>query len=156
MTHVTFHHYWADPKLAPILMSGYSPKEAPCFEHLLGIKLTPDLKWNVYIWCHHKRGLKNGWFLVSLKENTKNSCCYALYLQGLDQTKNGLLLPYLGCQALTETKSNYVALWLMNYFLPCNYYCTDKMLPASHYFITNTIVDVQKLHSLLPPADLLI
>lgn len=43
----------------------------------LGLKLTPDIKWNSYIqW----RRLKNYWFLVLL-QSVSDSFGYALYLQ---------------------------------------------------------------------------
>lgn len=45
---VTIHHC-GDAKPAPILVSGYSHKEFPCLKLLLGINLTPVLKWNAYI-----------------------------------------------------------------------------------------------------------
>lgn len=46
---VMFCHHWGDPKFTPVLINGCTPNEAPCIKHLLGLKLTPDLKWNLYI-----------------------------------------------------------------------------------------------------------
>lgn len=37
----------------------------PCLECPLGLKLTPDIKWNAYIRCLRKRCWKNDKFLVS-------------------------------------------------------------------------------------------
>ena len=46
---VTFHHKKGSPSFCPIQMDNSVLEEAPCFERFLGLKLTPDLKWNSYI-----------------------------------------------------------------------------------------------------------
>lgn len=46
---VTFHHCQLDPKLPPVTINGCPLREALCLEHLLRLKLTPDLKWYSYI-----------------------------------------------------------------------------------------------------------
>ena len=46
---VTFHHKKNDPSFNLVHMDSSFLEEAPCLERLLGLKLTPDLKWNSYI-----------------------------------------------------------------------------------------------------------
>ena len=45
---LSFHHH-REPVFHPVQMEGSNLVEAPCLEKLLGLKLTPDLKWNAYI-----------------------------------------------------------------------------------------------------------
>ena len=45
----SFHHKRNNPSFSPIHMDNSTLKEAPCIERLLGLKLTPDLRWNSYI-----------------------------------------------------------------------------------------------------------
>merc|ERR1712215_258105 len=46
---VSFHHHRANPDFGAIRMGDSILEEAPCLERLLGLKFTPDLKWNSYI-----------------------------------------------------------------------------------------------------------
>ena len=45
---LSFHHH-REPVFPPVQMEGSKLVEAPCLERLLGLKFTPDLKWNAYI-----------------------------------------------------------------------------------------------------------
>ena len=45
----SFHHKRNSPSFSPIQMDNSTLEEAPCLERLLGLKLTPDLRWNSYI-----------------------------------------------------------------------------------------------------------
>lgn len=42
-----------------ILMNGYSLKDVPCLERLLGFNSISDLKWNSYIWIKAKDDVEN-------------------------------------------------------------------------------------------------
>lgn len=64
---VTFNLDLADSQPALILVIRYNLKEAPCFECLLDLKFTRDLKLNAYI----RESL----------HKIPNSCNYALVLQ---------------------------------------------------------------------------
>lgn len=119
---LTFYHHRAGPKFSPTMISGQTHNEAPGFEYWLWFRLTPDFNWNSYIWSIAKKYLKNGWFLV-LHQKVPDSSCHALSFQESDQTKNGVLLPYLGwsCtiltfQALIEFKIVYVTFVIFNCF----------------------------------------
>ena len=46
---LSLHHQRSDPHLASIEMNGCLLGEAQCFDKLLGLTITPDLKWNTYI-----------------------------------------------------------------------------------------------------------
>lgn len=63
---VSFHHHKADPKPVPILMSDHTLKEAPCFEHLLSLNLTLDLKWNTCIHAIAKDTGRMVWYLYCI------------------------------------------------------------------------------------------
>lgn len=70
----------------------------------------------IHLW----RCFKNGRLLVPLQK-VRDPTCQTLILQELNQTKNGVLLPYLGWSwpistVLTEFKSFDAALLVMNYF----------------------------------------
>ena len=45
----SFHHRRSEPNLATSLMDNANLSEASCFDKLLGLKFTPNLKWNSYI-----------------------------------------------------------------------------------------------------------
>lgn len=51
-------------------ISVHAPNKSPCLEHLLGQKITPDLKWNSCICTVAKEAEKNGWFIVSRQKIT--------------------------------------------------------------------------------------
>ena len=46
---LSFHHHRNPPVLNSVEMSDTILSESPCFDRLLGLKITPDLKWNDYI-----------------------------------------------------------------------------------------------------------
>ena len=46
---LSFHHHRNPPNLSPVEMSETTLSESSCFDRLLGLKITPDLKWNEYI-----------------------------------------------------------------------------------------------------------
>ena len=46
---LSFHHRRSEPNLPTIRMENASLSEAASFDKLLGLKFTPDLKWNSYI-----------------------------------------------------------------------------------------------------------
>ena len=46
---LSFHHHRKPPDLSPVQMSETTLSEALCLDRLLGLKITPDLKWNEYI-----------------------------------------------------------------------------------------------------------
>ena len=46
---VTFHHKRGIVQFNPVQMDQVVLENSPCLERLLGLKLTPDLKWNSYI-----------------------------------------------------------------------------------------------------------
>ena len=45
----SFHHHRNTPNFPTVHMNGSPLKEASCFDRLLGLKFTPDLRWNTYI-----------------------------------------------------------------------------------------------------------
>merc|ERR1712208_118087 len=45
---LSFHHYRKPPDLSSVIMSETTLSEASSFDRLLGLKITPDLKWNEY------------------------------------------------------------------------------------------------------------
>ena len=55
---ISFHHHHSDPSVHPVDMDSTAFNEAPCLEKLLGLKLTPDLKWNDYITSIAKEAAK--------------------------------------------------------------------------------------------------
>ena len=46
---LSFHHHKGSPSFPPVQMAETTLNEAPCLDRLLGLKFTPDLKWNSYI-----------------------------------------------------------------------------------------------------------
>ena len=46
---LSFHHHKGSPSFPPVKMAETTLNEAPCLDRLLGLKFTPDLKWNSYI-----------------------------------------------------------------------------------------------------------
>ena len=46
---LSFHHHRNPPDLSSVKMSETTLSEASSFDRLLGLKITPDLKWNEYI-----------------------------------------------------------------------------------------------------------
>ena len=46
---LSFHHHRNTPNFPTVRMNGSPLKEASCFDRLLGLKFTPDLRWNTYI-----------------------------------------------------------------------------------------------------------
>lgn len=48
---IPFPNHWLDSKLSPFTMNRDSLNEAPWFKCLLWLKLTLELKWNLYIRC---------------------------------------------------------------------------------------------------------
>ena len=46
---ITFHHHRNNPDFPQIAMDGTYLNESTCLNKLLGLKFTPDLKWNAYI-----------------------------------------------------------------------------------------------------------
>ena len=74
---VSFHHHRSDPSLSPIHMNGTPLTEAPCFDKLLGLKFTPDLRWNCYIRSVAKSaGKMVGSFYRSRKYLTPDAILY--------------------------------------------------------------------------------
>ena len=58
-------------------MEGSNLVEAPCLEKLLGLKLTPDLKWNAYILAEAAdTGKMVGFFYRSRKYLTTPALLY--------------------------------------------------------------------------------
>ena len=55
---ISFHHHHSDLSFHPVHMDSTVLNEAPCLEKLLGLKLTPDLKWNDYITSIAKEAAK--------------------------------------------------------------------------------------------------
>lgn len=96
---------------------------------LLGLKFTPEPKWNMYIWNITEDGASMvGTLYCSRKYLTPAD---NLSLEESDKTKNGVLLKLLSphCPVLTKVKSDYVAMWVMNHFP------TDETLLASSYSV---------------------
>ena len=46
---ISFHHHRDTPVFPPVTMGGMTLDESPSLDKLLGLKFTPDLKWNSYI-----------------------------------------------------------------------------------------------------------
>ena len=85
---VTFHHKKNDPSFNPVHMDSSFLEEAPCLERLLGLKLTPDLKWNSYIQSvAMETGRMVGSFFRSKKYLTLSAILY-LYKTRSDQRWN--------------------------------------------------------------------
>lgn len=101
-----FHHHKAHTKFIPVLTSGHIVNTATYFEHLFRLKTfehlctLKTLKCNSYIRANIKDYEKNGCFLISTQK-----ICHALYLQGLDQNNNGVLLTYV-CWGAQSSVSN--------------------------------------------------
>lgn len=102
----------------------------------LGTEVHSRPKIKLVYSYHHKRYWKDGLFLVpnfylySQIRPKMEYCCHIC--AGATQPSPSSL-----------DKSNYVALWIMNYFPPCNPFSTDETLVASNYSITINIPNVQ-------------
>lgn len=44
---VTFLNHWLNHEYSPVTMNAGSLSKAPCFERLLGLMFTPDVKWDL-------------------------------------------------------------------------------------------------------------
>ena len=74
---VSFHHHIVTPDFPPISMDGTDLEESPCLDKLLGLKFTPDLKWDAYIACVAKETARMvGSFYRSRKFLTPKAILY--------------------------------------------------------------------------------
>lgn len=93
-------------------------------------------------------------FRMFTPSNTQqfHSCC-VLPLQKSNLAVNGagMLNPHF--PALTEFKSLNLALWVMNYSLPCNLFPTDKSLLTSRYVTGIFVTDVKGYYILCPTSS---
>ena len=78
---VSFNHQRNAPDFPLIHMDGSSLSEAPCFDRLLGLEFTPDLRWNTYIRSVAKAtGKMVGSFYRSRKYLTPSAMLYLCYV----------------------------------------------------------------------------
>lgn len=77
------------------MMNGCILNEINCLEHLLLLKLTPNLNWNSFIRPNAKDTAKNGQLPLPLQRVT-DSLWHALSFQGPDPSKSRVLRPHMG------------------------------------------------------------
>lgn len=106
---------------------------------MLFLKPNPDLNWNSYILAIIKDA---GTMVDSLY--CSNSRCYALSFQELDQRPRMAYCCHIWAsnsqsslfsRKVTEFKSIYAALWVINYFPTWNSDHTDETMLTSHYSV---------------------
>lgn len=112
-----------------------------CFKHLLGFKLTKDLRIDLVYTIHRWGCWKNGRFFLPFQK-VPDSFCEALFLQDPNQTKNQTIAVSSRLEmsnphspTSTEFKSVCAAFWMINHFPAC------KSFP-SHYSIDIFLTDV--------------
>lgn len=76
---VTSHQHQADTKCTAVLMSACISNETFCFGHLLGLKLTPYLKGNLYICTITKDAGTMVSFLCHSRKNVNPTAIFYLY-----------------------------------------------------------------------------
>lgn len=143
LSNCTLH---SQPQIVYIL----THKKALCLKRILGLKPTSDLKWYTYTCMNPKKGS-----LPQTPENHPENTllhlsCYIFVTVRSDQgwsiaVVSGLVLLNPHCLISTVFKRDYIALWMTNYSPPSKRYPTDNILPATHYYITITIENVQMI-----------
>lgn len=158
-----FHHHKAHTKFIPVLTSGHIVNTATYFEHLFRLKTfehlctLKTLKCNSYIRANIKDYEKNGCFLISTQK-----ICHALYLQGLDQNNNGVLLTYV-CWGAQSSVSNLDSFQKRLHhhvsneiFVGLNPYPTDETFSQSSLLLIITLGCYKELHSIVLPAETIV
>lgn len=144
---VKFHNQ--DPEFSLVMMSSHMLKEAHCFEHLLRLNLTSELKLNSYIWSITK---VTGKMVVPFPPKKVSDSSWFTSIK-LDQ-KSTLEIPNPKFPALIEFKRIFTALWVMNHFLLYNPLLQRSNIRSPlllYHYLHGKYSN--ELHSLLPPVQ---
>lgn len=142
-----FHNLRADPEFSLVMINSYTHSEDPYLEYLA-----------------HSRSKVEANLLLKMLEKWSMSCTppevprIFLKCSTFTRTKSnhkwsiaatsGLKQLHPHFPTLTEFRSIYTALLVMDYFPHYNLFPTDEILLATHYFMTIVITNIQVKHIL--------
>ena len=144
---ISFHHHHSDPSLHPVHVDSTALNEAPCLEKLLGLKLTPDLKWNDYITSIAKEAAKMVGNLYRLRKFLTPSSIAYLFKSQIRPRMEYCCHIWAGASESSLSKLDKVQIrlrWLIGneLFNTLNHFPTGAMLQVCPSSIATSMVNV--------------